>query len=183
MCDTDTHFILAFQTGNGPQPDVNTFRGLLDQASRRTRIQCIVADAGYDSEANHRFSRKEKGVRTVIPPRHGRPTSKPAAGRYRRLMQTRFDQPRYRKRSQVETTISMIKRRQGAVVRARTYWNRCRELTLMVLTHNIMILFQHSAIACSFRQSHSGSNFRRICWVFLLDKAPAGERLIRGGSS
>jgi hypothetical protein len=35
---------------------------------------------------------------------------------------------------------SMIKRRQGAHVHARTYHNQCRELRLMALTHNIMIL-------------------------------------------
>ena len=34
----------------------------------------------------------------------------------------------------------MIKRRQGAHVHARSYHSQCRELRLLVLTHNIMIL-------------------------------------------
>ncbi len=54
-------------------------------------------------------------------------------------MQTRFDQPTYRQRAQVETTISMIKRRQGNHIRGRTYWSQTRELRLMVLTHNVVI--------------------------------------------
>ena len=53
-------------------------------------------------------------MRTLIPAKHGRPTDKPASGRYRRLMQTRFDQGKYHRRVQVEAVISMIKRRQGA---------------------------------------------------------------------
>ena len=59
-------------------------------------------------------SREACGIRTVIPPKHGRPTTKPATGYYRRLMQTRFDRKAYRDRVQVETVMSMIKRRQGS---------------------------------------------------------------------
>ncbi len=104
-------------------------------------MKCIIADAGYDSESNHVFAREEMALRTIIPPLHGRPTNKPARGRYRRLMQTRFDEQNYRKRTQVETVMSMIKRRQGSFCKGRTYWSRCRELHLMAITHNIMILW------------------------------------------
>ena len=123
-----------------PCPDVGEFKGLIDQASRRVKLANILADAGYDSEPNHQYARDELSLRTIIPPKIGRPTSKPASGYYRRLMQTRFDKETYRKRAQVETVMSMIKRRQGSFCKRRTYWSRCRELTLMVLTHNIMIL-------------------------------------------
>jgi hypothetical protein len=102
----------------------------------------MTADAGYDSEPNHRFARDEHRIRTIIPAKQGRPTTKPATGHYRRLMQTRFDTAAYRDRVQVETVISMIKRRQGAFVRGRTYWSQCRDLHLLVVTHNVMILLR-----------------------------------------
>ena len=140
VSDVTNHFILAFQSGRGPKPDVNEFEGLISQAATRVRLKRVIADAGYDSESNHVFARKTMSLRTIIPPLHGRPTNKPAKGRYRRLMQTRFDAENYRKRSQVETVMSMIKRRQGSYCKGRTYWSRCRELHLMALTHNIMIL-------------------------------------------
>jgi hypothetical protein len=35
----------------------------------------------------------------------------------------------------------MIKRHQGSFIRARTWWIRCREQTLRVLTPNIKILW------------------------------------------
>jgi hypothetical protein len=84
--------------------------------------------------------RDEHAVRTVIPAKHGRPSTKPPKGRYRRLMKTRFDHDAYRRRSQVETVMSMIKRRQGAHVHGRTYYSQCRDLRLLALTHNVMIL-------------------------------------------
>ena len=134
------HFILAFESGKGPYPDVGEFRGLIQQAAARVKLKTVLADAGYDSEANHQFAREELALRTVIPPKHRRPSDKPAKARYRRLMQTRFDEQSYRKRAQVETVMSMIKRRQGSFCKGKTYWSRCHELHLMALTHNIMIL-------------------------------------------
>ena len=107
------HFILAFESGKGPYPDVGEFRGLIQQAAARVKLKTVLADAGYDSEANHQFAREELALRTVIPPKHRRPSDKPAKGRYRRLMQTRFDEQSYRKRAQVETVMSTIKRPQS----------------------------------------------------------------------
>jgi hypothetical protein len=140
VCDAETHFILAYQVGRGPKLDIVEFQPLLVEVLARVRLTRISADAGYDSEANHRFAREQCQVRSIIPPTRGRPTSKPAAGHYRRLMQTRFDVNAYHDRPQVETVISMIKRRQGAHVRGTSYWSQCRDLRLKVLTHNVMIL-------------------------------------------
>ena len=140
VCDTSCHFILALHAGRGPRPDVDEFRPLIADAVRRLRLLRMSADAGYDSEPNHRFARESCHIRTIIPPEHGRPTTKPATGRYRRLMQVRFDRDAYHDRCQVETVMSMIKRRQGAHVRGRHYYSQCRDLYLMALTHNVMIL-------------------------------------------
>lgn len=141
VCDSDDHFILACRAGRGPRPDVDEFRPLVKDALRNVRLAQIAADAGYDSESNHRFAREEQGLRTIIPAKHGRPSVKPPRGRYRRLMKSRFDRAAYRRRSQVETVISMIKRRQTAFVRAHNHHSRCRELRLLALTHNVMILW------------------------------------------
>lgn len=142
VCDGDDHFILACRAGRGPRPDVDEFRPLVAEALRTVRLSQLAADAGYDSEPNHRFAREEHAVRTIIPAKHGRPSSKPPTGHYRRLMKSRFDRKAYRRRSQVETVMSMIKRRQGAHVRGRTHHSRCRDLRLLALTHNVMILWR-----------------------------------------
>jgi hypothetical protein len=140
VCDVQSHFIFAYDARSGPRPDVDELKSLVDQALDRIRITTLLADAGYDSESNHSFARDDHGIRSVIPARQGRPTKKPASGRYRRLMQVRFNRKAYRQRSQVETVMSMIKRRQGNHVHGRSYHSQCRDLRLMVLTHNVMIL-------------------------------------------
>jgi hypothetical protein len=140
LCTTASHFVLGYRTGRGPRPDVVDFQPLLADALQEVRIKAVMADSGYDSEANHCFGREICQVRTIIPANRGPKTNKPAQGRYRRLMQTRFDATAYKDRCQVETVVSMIKRRQESFLRSRAYWSQCRDLRLKVLTHNIMIL-------------------------------------------
>jgi transposase len=142
VCDVTDHFVLAFRAGRGPKPDVAEFRSLLSDALSCVRLSRIVADAGYDSEANHSFARDDCHVRTIIPARHGRPTAKLPSGYYRRLMKTRFDTETYHERAQVETVMSMIKRRQGAYVRGISHHSQVRDLRLIALTHNVMILLR-----------------------------------------
>jgi hypothetical protein len=36
----------------------------------------------------------------------------------------------------------MVKRRLGSALRARSYWNQCREIILRVITHNVMIVIR-----------------------------------------
>jgi len=141
VCDVSNHMILEAQASRGPCPDVADFKKPLERATRLVRIRDVVADAGYDSESNHRFAREQLSVRTIIPANAGRPTKKPASGKYRRQMQIRFDKKKYGQRWQCETVISMIKRRQATATSGRTYWSQCRDLYLMAITHNIMVIF------------------------------------------
>ena len=139
-CDADSHFILSARPSQGPYPDFRDFEPLLRDASRVAKPKTIAADAGFDSEASHQLAREELGIQSLIPPKHGRPTDKEPAGRYRRQMKRHLHQSCYGQRWQVETVFSMIKRCSGEVVNAQTYWRRCRLLHLKTLTHNIAIL-------------------------------------------
>jgi len=142
LIDTSNHLILSLFGTRGPTPDVHQLPNVLDQFPGSVRIEHLLADAGYDSEANHVLLRQECGIRSTIPPKHGRPRKEGTlpSGRYRRLMSQRFNQAAYSQRSQVETVMSMLKRNLDGCVRARTYWSQIREMALKVLTHNIMIL-------------------------------------------
>jgi hypothetical protein len=139
-----SHIIVAARATTGSGGDQPFFQPLLREAHRRTKFRKAVADSGYDSEANHRWARLDLGVRSIIPPNAGRPTSKPASTRFRRLMQQRFarkaDQKCYGQRWQGETVNSMIKRNLGSALRARSARRRSKELLLRVVTHNLMIL-------------------------------------------
>ena len=137
--DCATHLVLCAFATLGPMIDLNTFRRLLFGTLRRVSINTILADAGYDSESNHHFARDGCGVRSVIPPRHGRPTDKLPSTAHRRRMKLYRDY-RYGQRWQIETIVSMIKRNLGSAVAARSDRARGAEAMLKVLTHNIMII-------------------------------------------
>ena len=98
------------------------FVGLVDLALSRRRIHWVSGDAGYDSETNHRLARETLKVRTVIPPQRGRPTKdgKPPKGRYRRLMQTRFQQAGIGSATAVGNRDEHDQRRQGEAVWSRS---------------------------------------------------------------
>jgi hypothetical protein len=142
--DAGTHLILAAKVRIGGGSDAPDFSRLLFHAWRRAGVKCVVADAGYDSESNHRIARMDMGVRSIIPPGIGRPTSKLPTGRWRRHMAKRFnhkaDAKTYGQRSQSETAHSMIKRNQSSSLRSRTPGRQKKEMMLRVLTHNIMLL-------------------------------------------
>jgi hypothetical protein len=144
-CDSATHLILAATASTGAGGDQPFFDDLLFNAWRRSDfLQCVVADAGYDSEDNLHLARFDLNVDAIIPPKAGRPTDKPAADPLRRAMQERFARGQhkglYGQRWQSETVNSMIKRNLGSALRARTAVRRRNELLLRVLTHNIMLL-------------------------------------------
>ena len=142
VCDCSNHMVLSVLTVRGPGVDVNQFETVLTPAAQKYAIDYILADAGYDSEPNHRFARDHLHIKSIIPPKHGRPTlyPKPFKGKYREQMRTEFDKKIYGQRWQVETVMSMIKRNQGECLSSKTYWSQNREMMLRVLTHNIGII-------------------------------------------
>lgn len=142
--DSGSHLILSATVRLGSGSDAPDFEPLLRQSLARAPVAVVVADAGYDSEANHELARQTLGVRSIIPPGSGRPTRKPPSGRWRKHMASRFkrkaDKAQYAQRSQVETVNSMIKRNQSSTLRSRTPARRKKEMMLKVLAHNIILL-------------------------------------------
>lgn len=112
------------------------------EAEKRVVIRTLVADAGYDGEPSHRFARAEHHIRSIIPNRVGRPTTKLPTGQYRRIMATRFPKKLYGQRWQIETMHSIIKRRLGSFLRARSYWAQMREMMLRLFTYNVMVFWR-----------------------------------------
>lgn len=142
-----THAVLAAVASAGPTPDIDQLDGVVPQLPRSQTIlhmlgDHMLGDAGFDSAHNHQLLREEHGIRSTIPPEYGRPPKDPTTlpwDKYRRWMKTRFNQKAYNNRAQVETIFSMLKRNFGSALRARSYWDRNRDLFLRVLTHNIAL--------------------------------------------
>lgn len=142
---TRSHLILSARVRTGMGSDCGDFEPLLYDAWRRhPRLGTVLADAGYDSESNHRIARRDMKVRSLIKTGAGRPSEKPPSGYYRRLMkkQLRGSQrgKKYAQRAQSETANSMMKRNLGDSLRSRSPRARQNEQLLRVLTHNIALL-------------------------------------------
>jgi hypothetical protein len=139
-----SHLILAAGASTGIGSDSRHFAPLMLDASRRMPLEFALADAGFDSEDNHRLARQELGIRSVIPATIGRPGANGPRGYYRRLMRRRFrgspDKNHYGQRWQVETVNSMIKRNLDSACRARTPTGRKKDMMLRAITHNLMIV-------------------------------------------
>ncbi|HEY4527015.1 MAG TPA: IS5 family transposase [Candidatus Paceibacterota bacterium] len=140
VMDCASFLVLAGTPSWGPSPDIIHFKKALTNASRKTRIVRITADAGYDAEHAHVFAREVLHIKSIIPNRVGRPTKKLPSGKYRRLMALRFDKERYGQRWMVETLNSMFKKRLGSFLRARSYWSQMREIMLRLFTFNVLLL-------------------------------------------
>ena len=144
VVDCRSHLILAAVPGRGPSPDHPHVIEAMLAAAERQPIETLLADAGYDGEWVHEFLRDELDIRSIIPPEIGRPSDKPPCGRYRRQMRVYFRRPperrRYGQRWQVETVLSMIKRRLGETLSARSRRRQDRALMLKCIAHNILIL-------------------------------------------
>lgn len=148
VVDTRSHLFLAARVTRGPSQDAPHLIPAVRQATKRVAIDTLLADAAYDSEANHAISRKDLGIRSTLIALNWRGSRKWPQTRYRRQMVRRFrKKPRgsrgrrvYGQRWQSESVFSRSKRRLGASVAALRWVNQKTEILLKVLAHNIMLL-------------------------------------------
>jgi hypothetical protein len=141
--DTASHVIVSAKPRTGMGADYSDFVPVVWGACRRGRFRKLLADAGYDSEANHRLARHELGLESLIKAGSGKPTSKPPPTLWRRMMKQKLAGSQkgqaYGQRSQVETVNSMMKRNLGDSLRAASTGARQMEQLLRVVVHDVMI--------------------------------------------
>lgn len=125
--DAASGFVLSASPTTGMGSDSPLFEPLVYHAWRRHTMGTVVLDGGFDGEHNHRLARRDLGVRSIIPPKIGRPSRggrvRRPRSRWRRRMYEHFRHGggvTYRRRAAVECVNSMIKRNQGSDLRART---------------------------------------------------------------
>jgi len=140
LCHRQSHLWAAARVGIGPSNDSPEFAPVVREADALVDWRCVMADAAYDSEANHLLCRETLGIAHTIIPLQTRGSRKWPTSRYRREMKKRFAQRAFGQRWQVESAFSRHKRRLGSFLRARSQAAKERECYMRVLTHNLMIL-------------------------------------------
>ena len=150
VADVDRQIILAQRAKQGPRCDTPDLRGLVDAASRVMPIGLVLADAEFDSEANHQHIRMTLGAQSVIPtnPRRGIPE-----GAIRYQMHRDFPQKLYAPRAKVETVFSVVKRKLSSKAPGRTLPIQIRQAMLLGLTFNLYRL-KHRRHSRGCQQSH-----------------------------
>ena len=140
VCEIKTHLIAGCRVTRGPSMDFPNLQKAIEQAEKYVHFDKVLADAGYDSEFNHKFCRDKLNIRSTIIAYNPRRTTKLPSSKYRREMATKFERLAYGQRWQVESVFSRHKRLLGSALRNRNGKSRQRECLLRVLTHNLMII-------------------------------------------
>ena len=133
--DTRTLTIRAQTVSRGPGGDSKLLPVLVKAALRCGPVGVVVADAGFDSHANHRFIREKTGALSVIRPGKGRPGD--GAHGVRAEMKSSFPKKVYGRRSLIETVFSMIKRKLSPRAPGRLEATRRLQALLLGVAFNV----------------------------------------------
>jgi Transposase DDE domain/Transposase domain (DUF772) len=134
IADVHQQILLAQRARQGPWIDTRALPGLVDAAAQHVPLRLVLADAEFDSEANHRHIRERWGAQSIIPaqPRRGIPK-----GVLRRKMHEKFPHKRYGQRAKIETIFSVVKRKLSARAPGRSLRSQIRQALLLGLTYNL----------------------------------------------
>jgi hypothetical protein len=133
VVDVRQQIVLAQRARQGPGCDARALPRLLDVAARGAPIGVVLADAEFDSEANHQHIRQCLGAKSIIPARRrGIPN-----GAIRYQMFRAFPKKPYRQRSKIESVFSAVKRKLSSRAPGRSLTTQVRQALLLGLAYNI----------------------------------------------
>jgi hypothetical protein len=143
----EPQMLLAQRVRPGPAGDFSDLVPLASKAADVMPYHQLIADAGYDSEANHRFCREALGVDSLIPATKRRSATVLATTPYRKEMVRRLGKPgdpadwaAYRQRWKVESIVSVVKRRCGEALTARLEPAQQAQALLRGIAYNVQRL-------------------------------------------
>lgn len=150
MCGVTTHVVTSIEVTPTETADAPMFGGLVQTTARTFRINEVSADKAYSSRKNLRAVNAVGGVAYI--PFKNRTTGHGGHGdgfdglwnymwAYYNYNREQF-LARYHKRSNSESTFSMIKAKFGGSVRSKSPVAQVNEVLCKVLCHNICVLIQ-----------------------------------------
>ena len=146
MCGTKTNIVTSVEISGRHDHDTNFFAPLVETTAQHFNIREVSADKAYSSRDNlHTVMRH--GATPFIPFKSNA-TGETGGDNLWRIMYHYYNLNRpdflthYHKRSNVETTFSMIKGKFGDAVRGKSQTAQINEVLCKVLAHNICCLIQ-----------------------------------------
>lgn len=147
MCGVNTHIVTSVEVTPTETADAPQLVPLLASTAQRFAIREVSADKAYSSRRNLQVI-DAAGATPYIPFKNRtNGLGKKWDGLWNRMWHFyNFNQQcfmeHYHKRSNVETTFSMIKGKFGGAVRSKTPVTQVNEVLVKVLCHNICVLIQ-----------------------------------------
>jgi transposase len=162
MCGVKTNIVTAVEISERYAADINYFKPLVDTTAANFVMQEVSADKAYISRANLQlvtdhaampyipFKKSNKPGTVGLGPNRalGRKATEREQGALWRQMYHYYEfnhkwfMQQYHKRSNVESTFSMIKAKFGDALRSKTKTAQVNEALCKVLCHNICCLIQ-----------------------------------------
>lgn len=147
MCGVTTNVVTSVEISGAHGADHNYFAPLFNETAKRFNVQEVSADKAYSSYANHRLVDNKQATAFIDFKEGSVGTGKCAIWNkmyhYYQFKREEFMQ-HYHKRSNVESTFSMIKAKFGGYVRSKLPVAQTNEVLCKILCHNLCCLIQSS---------------------------------------
>ena len=145
MCGVHTNVVTSAEISGAHGADHNYFAPLVNETAKRFNVREVSADKAYSSFANMRLVDNKGAVPYIDFKSNATDKGKCEIWNkmfhYYNLNRTDF-MAHYHKRSNVETTFSMIKAKFGGFVRSKLPVAQTNEVLCKILAHNICCLIQ-----------------------------------------
>lgn len=147
MCGVKTNIVTSVEITDAHAGDSPQFRPLVETTSQNFMMNSVCADKAYSSSKNMQLVLVKGAQPYIAFKSNANATGKrqtfvwKSMYHYYMMNQERFMQ-KYHKRSNVETTFSMIKRKFGERLRSKTTTAQANEVLCKILAHNLCCVIQ-----------------------------------------
>jgi transposase len=145
ICGTRTHIITGVRVMNGNSGDSPQFIPLVEDTARNFFIDEVSADKAYSAEKNMEAVLEKGGVPDIAFRSNAVSTNRRSGEVWRKMYHFfaynhQHFMEHYHKRSNVESTFSMLKAKFGGSLRSKTEAAQINEALCKVLCHNICVV-------------------------------------------
>jgi len=145
MCGVKTNIVTSVEISGAHVHDTNMFAPLVNSTAKHFDVEEVSADKAYSNKANLTVV-ENKGAKPYIDfKKNTKPSGKVDIWHrmfhYYQMNQAEFYQ-QYHKRSNVESTFSMVKAKFGGFLRSKTFTAQANEALCKILCHNLCCLIQ-----------------------------------------
>jgi transposase len=147
MCGVKTNIVTAVEITHAHAGDSPQFAPLLNTTAENFPIQSVMGDKGYSAEKNLKLVLVKGGQPYIAFKKNATAANRRSGSVWKRLfLQYQYNQERfmelYHRRSNVETTFSMIKAKFGERLRSKSATGQVNEVLCKILCHNVCCLIQ-----------------------------------------